>query len=76
MLEAIATPVLVKIRYRPLSQDVNDDLVLDVAINGQADAVVTNNIRDLRPAAEQFGIPVLTPGEFLTAFRKGGSHAG
>jgi len=76
LLESIATPVLVQIRYRPLSQDENDDMVLDVAINGQADAVVTNNIRDLRPAAEQFGIPVLTPREFLIAFRKGESCAG
>jgi putative PIN family toxin of toxin-antitoxin system len=49
MLEAVAAPVLVRIKHRPLShsQDGNDDMVLDVAINGQADAVVTNNIKDL-----------------------------
>src|SRR5208337_3389305 len=35
MLEAIAVPVLVRIKHRPLSQDGNDDMVLDVAINGQ-----------------------------------------
>jgi predicted nucleic acid-binding protein len=72
--EAIATPVLVRIKHRPLSQDENDDMVLDVAINGQADAVVTNNIKDFRAAAERFGIQVLTPRDFLIAFRKGESH--
>ena len=74
MLEAIAAPVLVRIKHRPLSQDENDDMVLDVAINGQADAVVTNNIKDFRSAAERFGIQVLTPRDFLIAFRKGESH--
>ena len=74
MLEAIAVPVLVRIKHRPLSQDENDDMVLDVAINGQADAVVTNNIKDFRTAAERFGIQVLTPRDFLVAFRKGESH--
>ena len=74
MLEAIAVPVLVRIKHRPLSKDENDDMVLDVAINGDADAVVTNNIKDFRAAAERFGIQVLTPREFLIAFRKGETH--
>jgi predicted nucleic acid-binding protein len=50
-------------------------MVLDVAINGHADAIVTNNIKDFRAAAERFGIQVLTPKEFLIALRKGNSHA-
>jgi len=74
MLEGIAAPVLVRIKHRPLSQDESDDMVLDVAINGQADAIVTNNIKDFRAAAERFGIQVLPPREFLIAFRKGESH--
>jgi len=75
MLEAMAAPVLVRIKHRPLSQDGNDDTVLDVAINGQADAVVTNNIKDFRAAAERFGIQVLTPREFLIVFGKEETHA-
>ena len=74
MLEAIAAPVLVRIKHRPLSQDGNDDMVLDVAINGYADAVVTNNIKDFSGAAKRFGIQVLTPRDFLIAFRKVESH--
>jgi hypothetical protein len=34
MLEALAEPVLVVFRHTPLSQDANDDMVLEVAING------------------------------------------
>lgn len=71
MLEAVATPVLVVIKPRPLSPDANDDMVLDVAINGHADAIVTNNLKDFALAAERFGIQVLTPREFLIAYRKG-----
>lgn len=73
-LEPIATQVFVKTRHRPLSQDENDDMVLDVAINGCADVVVTNNVKDFAPAAERLGIRVLTPREFLIEIRKGGSY--
>jgi predicted nucleic acid-binding protein len=71
LLEAIATPVLVVVKHRPLSKDRNDDMVIDVAINGHADVVVTNNVRDFEPAMERFGIPVLTPRNFLSALRRG-----
>jgi hypothetical protein len=37
-------------------------MVLEAAVNGQADAIVTFNRRDFRPATEQFGIEVLLPG--------------
>lgn len=69
LLEAIATPVLVVVKHRPLCRDTNDDMVMDVAINGHADALVTNNVRDF-PAAERFGIPVLSPRNFLTGWRR------
>jgi len=37
-------------------------MVLEVAVNGQADAIVTFNRRDFGLAAERFGIEVLSPG--------------
>lgn len=73
-LESIAAPVFVTTKHRPLSQDKNDDMVLDVAINGRADIVVTNNVKDFAPAAAAFGIGVQTPRQFLTEFRKGGFY--
>jgi putative PIN family toxin of toxin-antitoxin system len=69
-LEAIAHPVFVAFRHRPLSPDANDDLVLDVAINGNAEAILTNNVRDFREAAERFQIQVLTPVEVLKNRRR------
>lgn len=64
-LEAIADPVLVAFRYRPLSVDPDDDMVLDVAINGDADVIVTNNTRHFREPADRFHMEALTPAELL-----------
>lgn len=69
-LEAIAEPVFVAFKHRPLSPDENDDMVLDVAINGNANAIVTNNMRHFREAADRFHIDVLTPAELLNKFRE------
>jgi hypothetical protein len=40
-------------------------MVLEAALNGQAQAIVTHNIRDFSPVASRFGIEVLTPGRIL-----------
>ena len=50
-------------------------MVLDVAISGSADAVVTYNTRHFAAAAGRFGIAVLTPADVLVRQRKGGQHA-
>lgn len=71
-LEAVAEPVEIDQTFRPLSRDPGDDLVLDLAINGLADVIVTNNIRDLRVPAAAYGIPVMAPGEFLVQRMKSG----
>lgn len=64
-LEAVADPVVVLARIRPLSEDPGDDMVLDIAINGIADAIVTHNVRHFRAAASRFRILVLRPVELL-----------
>ncbi len=69
MLEAVAEPVEIVMRHRPLSQDANDDMVLEVAINGSADAIVTNNSKHFQAAAQRFDLKVLTPAELLTKLR-------
>lgn len=70
MLEALAEPVLVVVRGTPLSQDANDDMVLEVAITGGADAIVTNNTKHFREPANRFHLEVLTSAELLNEFRK------
>jgi putative PIN family toxin of toxin-antitoxin system len=68
-LEEIAEPLPFAERYRPLSPDPGDDLVLEAAINGRADLILTHNIRHLRQAAAGFKIDVVTPQEFLQLLR-------
>jgi predicted nucleic acid-binding protein len=60
---AVAEPVRLAYLWRPSLPDADDDMVLETAVNGRADWIITFNPRDFGPAAEQFGIAVLSPGE-------------
>ena len=70
-MEAFAEPVEVVMKTRPLSSDPSDDMILDVAINGRAEALVTSNKRHFAAAGKRFGIQVLTPAELLEKMREG-----
>jgi len=61
----LAEPVTIHFLWRPQLKDPKDEMVLETAINGRADALVTHNVRDLGPAAAQFSLPVYRPGELL-----------
>jgi putative PIN family toxin of toxin-antitoxin system len=50
--------------WRPQLNDVADEMVLDTAINGRADVLVTFNGRHFSPASN-FGIEVLQPRDAL-----------
>lgn len=52
-------------RWRPQLRDSDDEMVLEAAANGRADALVTHNIKDFGMTQETFGILVLTPGQFI-----------
>lgn len=58
------TPVEGHFDWRPQLADPDDEMVLDAAVNGRADAIVTHNERDFLPAA-RFGIKVTKPGKLL-----------
>jgi predicted nucleic acid-binding protein len=52
--------------WRPQLRDPKDEMVLELAVSGQADAIVTLNERDFLPTApDLFGIEVIRPGPFL-----------
>jgi predicted nucleic acid-binding protein len=55
--------------WRPQLRDPGDELVLEAAVNGRADAIVTFNRRDFGRAAERFGIEILLPGDALRRVR-------
>jgi putative PIN family toxin of toxin-antitoxin system len=63
-LAALAEPVEMHFSWRPQSADPGDEMVLETAINGAADVLITLNVRDFN-AAERFRIRVVRPGEFL-----------
>jgi putative PIN family toxin of toxin-antitoxin system len=63
-IAAIAVPVDLHYQWRPLASDPSDEMVLETAINGQADVLITFNVQDFE-AAKRFRISVLTPGQFL-----------
>lgn len=67
-LASAAEPVEVHFRWRPQLRDPADELVLEAAVNGRADALVTHNTRDFVSAARKFGIAVLTPQACLQEF--------
>ena len=64
-LAALCEPVEVHFRWRPQTRDPADEMVLEAAVNGKSDAIVTYNVRDLSAAAKRFGIPVLLPRDML-----------
>ncbi|MGA3028635.1 MAG: putative toxin-antitoxin system toxin component, PIN family [Bryobacteraceae bacterium] len=67
---AMAEPVRSHFLWRPQLRDPNDEMVLEAAVNGRADAVVTFNVRDYGNAASQFGVEVLVPREAIARFKR------
>jgi predicted nucleic acid-binding protein len=66
LLDAIAlgaTPVRISYLWRPILPDPGDDLVLETAVNGHAEVVITFNRRHFEPAAASFGVEILGPAE-------------
>jgi len=52
----------VHFRWRPSLPDPKDECFLEAAVAGGCVPIVTNNLRDFRPASD-FGVRVLTPRE-------------
>ena len=59
----VVEPIRISYLWRPVLPDSGDDLVLETAVNGQADVVVTFNRRHFVPAVALFGLEILAPGD-------------
>ena len=57
-------------RWRPQLGDPADEMVLEAAINGSADALVTHNVADFAEASARFRLRIVTPGEFLKELQR------
>lgn len=66
---ALSEPVEVHFLWRPQLTDPKDEMVLEAAVNGRADALITHNVRDFVIPARLFDISVLRPGDFLEGTR-------
>lgn len=68
LLAALASaiePVQVHYAWRPQLPDPGAEMVLDAALNGRADALMTYNLRDFHKAAARFKLSVVRPVEIL-----------
>jgi len=61
----LAEPVETHFLWRPQLRDPGDELVLEAAVNGRADAIVTFNQKDFGVIPLQFGVEVLLPVDVL-----------
>src|SRR5215469_13932646 len=68
-LAATATPVRLAFRWRPRLSDPDDDMVLETAINGSANAIVTFNLRDFVSGVNEFNCAVILPVTALQRIR-------
>jgi putative PIN family toxin of toxin-antitoxin system len=64
-LAALVDPVETHFLWRPRLRDPADEMVLEAAVNGRADAIVTFNLRDYGSIPSNFGIELLKPSEAL-----------
>ena len=66
----VAEPAQLTYLWRPALADVDDDMVLEAAVNVRAEAIVTFNLRDFVSAAAHFGIAVMSSGEAVKRLEK------
>lgn len=69
-LASASEAVNVRYQWRPQLSDANDEMVLEAAVNGRADALVIHNIKDFKAAATKFNLRILLPADVLAEMRK------
>ena len=70
VLASIGEEVRLYYLWRPSLADPDDDMVLELAVAGGADAIVTFNVRDFDPFAQRFGVKVLRPRDLWLQLRE------
>jgi putative PIN family toxin of toxin-antitoxin system len=69
-LAGICVPVVFDYNWRPTGAHADDELVVETAINGQADAIATFNLKDMRQAGMMFGFQAQRPGPLVRRIRR------
>ena len=65
----IIEPVEIHYQWRPQRSDAGDEMVLEAAVNGRTDAIVTFSRKDYGDALVRFGIEVISPADALKRIR-------
>lgn len=68
-IAALCEPTELYFLWRPQLRDINDEMVLETAINGQAEIITSFNIADYGKAGKAFGIEILRPRDLLKRIR-------
>jgi putative PIN family toxin of toxin-antitoxin system len=68
-LAVVAESVPIHFLWRPVLADADDEHVLDLAMNGRADMLVTFNQDDFMEASKTFQIEIVTPAAALRQLR-------
>lgn len=68
-LIALGEPVETHFIWRPQLRDPGDEMVLEAAVNGQAELLVTFNRRHFRDVPARFGIDAVLPKQALARVR-------
>jgi putative PIN family toxin of toxin-antitoxin system len=66
---AVCIPVEIPFLWRPMLRNPDDEMVLEVAVSGAADYLLTFNDRDFT-AADRLGVTVERPGPAWRAWRR------
>jgi len=70
ILCAHGQPIKLHYLWRPQLKDEQDEMVLEVAVNASADAIVTFNRNDFLPAAAKFDMPIIMPSEYYQCLKE------
>jgi putative PIN family toxin of toxin-antitoxin system len=68
-LAVLINPVTLHYLWRPQLRDAADEMVLEAAVNSQAEALISFNHRDYGNAPARFGIALLLPAQALRNLR-------
>jgi putative PIN family toxin of toxin-antitoxin system len=68
-IAAIAEGVDISFRTRPMLRDAGDEMVLEAALNGNAEAIVTHNVKDFEEALK-IGVAIMKPVDVVRRLRK------
>lgn len=69
-LARLVMPVELHFAWRPQLRDPGDEMVLEAAVNGHVDALVTHNLADFEIAKTRFSLDVWTPAKALKQLEK------